>query len=390
MAAGASEPITFSGPLFRLIAPPTYLHQHLTQPTPVRPCGRTPSESRPTTLTVGSLSHAHGSAVVRAGDTAAVCGVRGEVLTLEAGDDPSSFETYRKGRRAGAGVRVGGSTASSGGAGWGGLIVPNIEMSTGCSKNYPLGPPGDFAQMLAQRINDLIEATKIVDLKSLRIYKDDGSASGETATAATAAEGEAMDTSDGQGNEEKEIKGYWTLYLDVLCISLDGNILDVAWTAIIAALATTRLPKAVWDVDVSKIICSAAQHEQQRIKLRKNLPFTVTFAGVTVPHIPPTEADKNGSENSSPSSKTFLLNDPDAFEETEANESLTITLSVSTGRAHRAERMEKVGGRNIGLSEIKSCIDISVDKVQAMTDMISKEVEKQELHSPTSAGAIKS
>lgn len=33
-----------------------------------------------------SLSHAHGSAVVRAGDTAVVCGVRGEILNLTNGE----------------------------------------------------------------------------------------------------------------------------------------------------------------------------------------------------------------------------------------------------------------------------------------------------------------
>lgn len=33
-----------------------------------------------------SLSHAHGSAVVRTGDTAVVCGVRGEILNLTNGE----------------------------------------------------------------------------------------------------------------------------------------------------------------------------------------------------------------------------------------------------------------------------------------------------------------
>src|SRR4051812_42943986 len=98
-----AEPFSFSGPLFRLIAPPVYLRQHLEQKPPLRPSGRPPMDARPLTLTTGSLSHAHGSAVVRAGDTAVVCGVRGEILTLEPGDDPSAFETYRRTRSAGVG-----------------------------------------------------------------------------------------------------------------------------------------------------------------------------------------------------------------------------------------------------------------------------------------------
>ncbi|KAK4987007.1 hypothetical protein LTR28_001918, partial [Elasticomyces elasticus] len=44
-------------------------------------------------------------------------------------------------------------------------------------------------------------------------------------------------------------KAYWTLYIDLLFISLDGNPFDVAWAAVLAALKDTRLPRAWWDPD---------------------------------------------------------------------------------------------------------------------------------------------
>jgi exosome complex RNA-binding protein Rrp42 (RNase PH superfamily) len=57
-------------------------------------------------------------------------------------------------------------------------------------------------------------------------------------------------------DSEGEIKAYWVLYLDIVCISLDGNIFDTAWASIVAGLRSTRLPRAFWDADREQVMCN--------------------------------------------------------------------------------------------------------------------------------------
>ncbi|EWC43417.1 hypothetical protein DRE_07640 [Drechslerella stenobrocha 248] len=180
-----APPLTFSTALFRHISPALYLQRHLNHVPPARPSGRYPSQHRDFTLTTNSLSHAHGSAVVRTGDTAVVCGVRGEVLTLAPGDDFLAFESHHRSQTSTA---YASGSRGSGGASWGELVVPNLELSTGCSKKYPLGPPGASAQTISDQIQELIQVSKLVDLKSLRIYAQAGS----------------------QGSPPATIRGYWS------------------------------------------------------------------------------------------------------------------------------------------------------------------------------------
>ncbi|KAF3120767.1 hypothetical protein TWF594_003656 [Orbilia oligospora] len=294
---GQPPPLTFSTSLFRQISPALYLQRHLVHSPPTRPNGRSPSQCRDFTLTTNSLSHAHGSAVVRAGDTAVVCGIRGEILTVAPGDDPSRFESYHSfptSATHACGAR------GAGGASWGGLIIPNVELSTGCSKKYPLGPPGGLAQTLSDQLHELINVTKLVSLDSLRIYDSDD---------------------DSSLSSTMKIKGYWSLYVDVLCISLDGNILD------------------------------AACHP---ISLRQSLPFTTTFALIPLPR---SEDHRNET--------AILLNDPDSYEEDEACEILTILSTAEFGLAGlrtRVEKIEKRGGWKVGLAQIESCAHLAASK----------------------------
>ena len=78
--------LSFPADTFQKLAPQSFLRRHLQhQPAPTRPSARHPDAFRPPSLHAAALAHAHGSAVVRTGDTAVVCGVRAEVLDLAAG-----------------------------------------------------------------------------------------------------------------------------------------------------------------------------------------------------------------------------------------------------------------------------------------------------------------
>jgi len=361
----AASALSFPAPLFRHISPSLYLQRHLVNDPPIRPSGRALDQHRPFTLTTSSLSHAHGSAVVRTGDTAVVCGVRGEILSLAPGDDTKGYESYGNNLSMSTAT---GSTGSGGigGAGWGGLIVPNIELSTGCSKHYPLGPPSDVAQALAQRLFDLINITKVVDLTSLRIYDNNNN-----------------DTSGVPGDEQQGIiKGYWTLYIDVLCISLDGNLLDAAWMAIIAALNSTKLPQARYDTDEERIVCSPVLEQYHKLSLRKSLPIVATYIIVSVPI--KSDDDENYSSVSR-GMKTLYLSDPDTFEEMEVQDFVSMVVSVKneTGHDHDIsmdgtgdnlviERIEKTQGGEIDLQEFGRCVQLSGVRLRQFLQVLNQ------------------
>ncbi|KLJ07475.1 hypothetical protein EMPG_17044, partial [Blastomyces silverae] len=73
---------------FARLQPYSYLLAHLSPSSPdsrppLRVNGRTPSQFRSASINTGSLTHTNASAVVRMGDTVAVCGVRGEILSTD-------------------------------------------------------------------------------------------------------------------------------------------------------------------------------------------------------------------------------------------------------------------------------------------------------------------
>lgn len=79
-------------------------------------------------INVGSVSTAHGSALVRLGDTTVVCGIKAETATPDA-QRPEE--------------------------GW---IVPNLDLPAISAPQFKPGPPGDEAQTYSQQLHELIES----------------------------------------------------------------------------------------------------------------------------------------------------------------------------------------------------------------------------------------
>ncbi|KAJ1502235.1 Exosome complex component RRP43, partial [Coelomomyces lativittatus] len=122
------------------------------------------------------------------------------------------------------------------------LSVPNIELTPLCSNQFKPGPPSPLAQSLSRFIADVHAKTPIIDLEQLCI--DPGNA-------------------------------VWTLYADMYCLSYHGNILDAAWIALISALHSVRLPKAIYEDGCVR----ASKDKSLGTPLRfLHLPFTCTFA----------------------------------------------------------------------------------------------------------------
>lgn len=201
------------------------------------------------------------------------------------------------------------------------LLVPNLELSTGCSPAFlPGNPPSTLAQTLSQRILSLLHETRLLRAKDLRILY------------------EPPPTPDDQevpdAPPQIEVKAHWTLYIDILFISLDGNPFDAAWGAVLAALRDTTLPKAWWDPDLETVLCSDAVAEAKELRLR-GLPIPATFA---VFNPEEGKASKRGG------GRAWVLADPDTLEEGLCREQVCCVVDGGSGKEGRIRKIEKSGG----------------------------------------------
>ncbi|KXT10872.1 hypothetical protein AC579_8992 [Pseudocercospora musae] len=260
-----------------------------------------------------SLSHSNGSAVVRMGDTAVVCGVRGEILL--ASDIPHPPDE---------------DTTSSATVEDLGLIVPNVELSTGCSPSHlPGNPPTSLAQSLSHRVSALLNNSNAIELADLSIKHTEPQTAGHL-----------------PDKEPKIVtKAYWALYVDILCLALDGNAFDAAWLAVAAALQDTVLPRAWWDQDQEMILCSPLSSESSRLSF-PGLCVASTFAAFSTAS-PLKQRD---------AAQSWILADPDAFEEDLCDETVTVVLSPASESGRSIMRIERSGGSVIGKDAMKQCV----------------------------------
>ncbi|XP_029458590.1 exosome complex component RRP43 isoform X1 [Rhinatrema bivittatum] len=162
---------------FKTVEPLEYYRRFLKENC--RPDGRELGEFRPTTVNIGSITTADGSALVKLGNTIIICGIKAEFAAPPA-DAPNK-----------------------------GYIVPNVDLPPLCSSRFRPGPPGEEAQVASQFIADVIENSQIVLKEDLCI------ANGKLA---------------------------WVLYCDIICLDYDGNILDACTCALLGALKNVQLP----------------------------------------------------------------------------------------------------------------------------------------------------
>ncbi|KZT60824.1 ribosomal protein S5 domain 2-like protein [Calocera cornea HHB12733] len=233
-----------------------------------RPSGRTPPSFRPVQIHTGSISTADGSALARLGDTTVVCGVKAELAEPDAGAE----------RR-----------------GW---AVPNLDLPAVCGSRFKPGPPGEEAQVWSERLWELLIENEVISLEDLCIEPG---------------------------------RSAWVLYIDLVCINYDGNAYDASVLAMIAALRNTTLPKARWDEDKRRVVCS----RKERVPLQvKNLPIPSTFGVFDGQH---------------------LLADPSAFEEPLLDTIVTVTVDDAGRIRVQLAGPACVGGVD-GLKVVGQCV----------------------------------
>ncbi|TBU28684.1 ribosomal protein S5 domain 2-like protein [Dichomitus squalens] len=266
-AAGtnATEQDALKALTFQRLHPKTYLERFLAEN--VRPDGRDFDEWRDISVNVGSISTADGSALVRLGSTTIVCGVKAEIAEPEL-DKPKD-----------------------------GFLVPNLDLPAICSPKFKPGPPTDEAQVISDRLNDVLISSGVVSTSSLCIEPS---------------------------------KSAWVLYVDATCINYDGNAFDATLLAMVAALKNTRLPKARYDEDRQQTICSRKVKEPLQIG---RLPTSFSFGIFDGAHI---------------------LADPTSFEEPLLDTSVSVVVDDAGGLI---SVMQLGLGTADGQDLLSTCID---------------------------------
>nr|KMM66840.1 hypothetical protein CPAG_03177 [Coccidioides posadasii RMSCC 3488] len=368
------------------LQPHTYVYAHL-NPSPdisrpsIRINGRSESQFRPASVNTGSLSHTNGSAVVRIGDTTAVCGVRGEILSTH---DIPAWKVSNNGA----------------GSSWGSpqkrnqdhdaedeaydeddseihafnLLVPNLSLSTGCSPSIlPGSAPSSLAQSLSHRLLSLLHSSRLIRASDLRIWSNPN-----PTEAPSQEQSEDIDMEDTPAFTDSigapELKAFWTLYIDVLIISHAGSPFDAAWAAIVAALQDVRLPKAWWDIDNDMVLCSDRVSESKKLRLR-GMPISSSFAVFEADPVgdwrkviiplqdgEPREKDQTSADDGDAARrKRWILADPDAFEESLCQERVCIVVDKDGKKpgCMKILMMEKGGGFYVGKSEIKGLVELA-------------------------------
>ncbi|KAF8513141.1 ribosomal protein S5 domain 2-type protein, partial [Hysterangium stoloniferum] len=231
--------------VFQRLHPRAYLERFLSEG--IRPDGRDPDAWRSVSINVGSVTTADGSALVRIGKTTMICGVKAEIAEPELDRPECGFlGNYINGNK-----------------------VPNVDLPALCSPRFKPGPPGDEAQILSARLNEICVSSEILPLNSLCIHPG---------------------------------KAVWVLYVDTTCLNYDGNAFDAALLATIAALKNTRLPKATYNEDTTRTICS----RKVTIPLQlQSLPLSASFGIFDSSH---------------------LLSDPTSFEEPLLETFITVVM----------------------------------------------------------------
>ncbi|KAH8166060.1 hypothetical protein CIB48_g2153 [Xylaria polymorpha] len=327
MAAQSSQ--TLSSATYAKLSPHPYLLANLQPPSPSTPSSRTngrqPTQARPPSINTASLTHAHGSAVVRTGDTTVICGVRGETLAT------SQIPNYRPSLPSAAAAAT----------------------STAELRDYDL-------LTLSTRAYSLLHSSGVLDVGDLRIYheKSDDGGEGDDEHMQGGTDGEDIDI------PVREVKAYWVLYIDLLFISLDGNPFDAAWAAVLAALRDTKLPRAYWDADREMVLCS---RREPPVPLSvSGLPVACTAAVFTAKdRLKQSQSRKMGGEMGS----FWILVDPDRFEEGLCDEMVTVVVDRSgEGDETKILGISKSGGTIVGAEVMRRFIKVAEARWQEFKD----------------------
>lgn len=238
------------------------------------------------------------------------------------------------------------------------LLVPNLSLDTGCSPLHPANTaPSEEQMSLTQRLLSLLLTSRLLHSRDLEIYRHH--TPGEEDVLGPQQDDMVVDdtaptTGTSPSDVTRELKAFWTLHIDVLCLSHagTGSVFDASWLAVLAALRTTKLPRAWWDADRSEVVCSADRGQARGLGVR-GWPVSVGFGVVPAPK------DATGAREDG--RKGTVIVDMDALEEECCAETgcVVVDASEDAGAQTVLVRVEKSGGSAAGVKEVQEIVKIA-------------------------------
>lgn len=195
-----------------------------------------------------------------------------------------------------------------------GTLITTMELLPLASSNFESGPPSIKAIEMARIIDRGIRHSKFIEFDKLCIKK-----------------GEKV----------------WGVFLDLYPINDDGNLLDAAAIAAIAAFKTAKMPK----YDEKEDIVKFGEHTNKGIPLSENIPLLMTFHKI---------------------GKSIFL-DP-IVEEEEASD-VRISLSLSKSGINSCQKGQETAFK---LEEVNEILDAVEKKYKAMIKKVLELIEKAE------------
>lgn len=236
---------------------------------------RKPLEYRPISIEKGMYKNAEGSALARLGKTKVLVGAK-----MEVGEPfPNSPEQ--------------------------GILITNAEFAPIASEEFEPGPPSYEAIELARVVDRGIREAGMIDFEELCIE-----------------EGEKV----------------WKILLDIYILDHNGNLIDAAGLASLAALMNAKIPE--YDEEEEKVNYKKREEDLEV----QNYPVINTFAMV----------DSN------------LLLDPNKEEEEIADAKFSVT---TTRKGYHSLQLGKAGGMKI--ARVNECLDLAEKKGESIRNRLN-------------------
>ncbi|KAI3987516.1 hypothetical protein MKX01_003202 [Papaver californicum] len=224
---------------FRRLFPLRYYERHLLES--VRPDARPLGTSRPTCVTLGAVSSADGSALVKIGSTSMLAAVKMEVMTPSS-DSPDE-----------------------------GCLAIEFHMPPICSPLVRPGRPAEPAPVISKQLSDVILSSGMINLKELSLISG---------------------------------KAAWMAYLELYCLDADGSLFDAALLSAVAALSSLCIPVVSVNDEGRVIALSAGNKDKKTMneplnKEKRKLTLScIPFSLTCILHKKYILADPNSEEES--------------------------------------------------------------------------------------------
>lgn len=205
---------------FRRLFPLRFYERHLTES--IRPDARPLGRARDTTIALGAVASADGSALAKIGSTTMLAAIKMEVMTpsLESPDE--------------------------------GCIAIDFHMPPICSPIVRPGRPAEAAPVVSKQLSDTISSSGMINLKELSLVSG---------------------------------KAAWMAYLDIYCLDADGALFDAALLSAVAAFSHLQIPAVSLNDDGKIVVVSeenggkleedSVNKERRKLTLR-SIPFSLT------------------------------------------------------------------------------------------------------------------